>query len=123
MAEKSRIRLNPSTKEIEIEGAEKFVREYFDVIHKLMLGTRKPSQKTGKKAENAATPKKTSSPTRKLSNKEIVLNLIKDSKRGITTTELEKKTGLIDKQIWGIVYQGEKAGVVKKVGRGLYSAA
>ena len=50
------------------------------------------------------------------------MDLIKKSKKGITTTELEKKTGLVDKQIWGIIYHAEKAGLIKKVGRGVYTS-
>ncbi len=122
MAEKSRIRLNPTTKEIEIEGTEKFVREYFNVIHKMMIGSAKLSKKTAQKVAKARKPKK-SLAAKKSSNTSIVLDLIKDSKKGITTTELEKKTGLVDKQIWGIIYHAEKAGVIRKVKRGVYTGA
>lgn len=123
MAEKSRIRLNPTTKVIEIEGAEKFVRENFDVIYKMMIGTGKLAKEPAQKVAKATSAKNSAAQTKKSSNKCIVLDLIKESKRGITTAELEKKTGLIDKQIWGIIYQAEKAGMVKKVGRGMYSVA
>ena len=36
MEERSRIRFNPVTKEIEVEGSEEFVRTYFDKLHQLL---------------------------------------------------------------------------------------
>ena len=39
MEERSRIRFNPATKEIEIEGSEEFVRIYFGKVQKLLLAT------------------------------------------------------------------------------------
>jgi len=35
MAESSYLRFNPETREIEIEGAEKFVKEYFNKIQQM----------------------------------------------------------------------------------------
>jgi predicted transcriptional regulator of viral defense system len=57
----------------------------------------------------------------RLSN--AVLSLIQDSPEGITTAELEKKTGLKDKQIWAIVNSAKKAGKISQVKRGLYVGA
>jgi hypothetical protein len=37
----SRIKFNPVTKEIEIEGSEKFVKTYFNKIQSLLSGTQK----------------------------------------------------------------------------------
>lgn len=39
MGGQSRIRFNPVTKEIEIEGSEKFVKTYFDKIQSMLSGT------------------------------------------------------------------------------------
>jgi hypothetical protein len=52
-----------------------------------------------------------------------VIKFIQGSKKGITTTELEKNTGLSARRIWAIVYKAEKSGKIKKAGRGLYIAA
>jgi len=38
MGEQSRIKFNPVTKEIEIEGSEKFVKTYFDKIQAMLSG-------------------------------------------------------------------------------------
>lgn len=124
MAEKSRIKFNPATREIEIEGTEAFVKKYFDAVHSMILGSSAPSGKAArpvaeKKGRKAAAGKKEGG---KATNTDSVLNLIKDSKGGITTPELKKKTGLADKQIWPIIYKAEKQGRIKKASRGLYVA-
>ena len=120
MADHSRIKFNPATREIEIEGTEAFVKKYFDVVSGVILESRPTSKKpsksaTAKPAKQAAT-KKTAKPT----NTDRILNFIRESKAGLTTTDLKKKTGLADKQIWPIIYKAEKAGKIKKAGRGLY---
>ena len=62
MKKNSRIRFNPVTKEIEVEGSELFVKTYFDKLQTMISG---PSQKTaaieiekGPKAVKAAPEKK-----------------------------------------------------------------
>ncbi len=67
MAEKSRIRLNPTTKVIEIEGAEKFVRENFDVIYKMMIGTGKLAKEPAQKVAKATSAKNSAAQTKKSS--------------------------------------------------------
>ncbi len=45
MNEQSRIRFNPVTKEIEIEGSEAFVKTYFNKLQAMMSGfTEKPME-------------------------------------------------------------------------------
>jgi hypothetical protein len=60
MKENSRIRFNPVTKEIEVEGSEKFVKTYFGKLQAMVFG---PAEKTVavKKEPKAvkATPVKT----------------------------------------------------------------
>ena len=52
-----------------------------------------------------------------------VLALILDSPEGITTTELEEKTGLKDRQIWAIISHAKKAGKIRQAKRGVYVGA
>jgi len=52
-----------------------------------------------------------------------VLALILDSPEGITTTELEEKMGLKDRQIWAIISYAKKAGKIKQSKRGVYVGA
>lgn len=126
MVEKSRIKFNPATREIEIEGTEAFVKKYFDAVHSMLLASPAPSAPSEKPARAAAEKKGRKAPAGKkegkISNTDSVLNLIKDSKGGMTTPELMKKTGLVDKQIWPIIYKAEKQGKIKKASRGLYVA-
>jgi len=51
MEERSRIRFNPATREIEIEGSEEFVRIYFGKVQKLLLAP------VGGKEKKTETPK------------------------------------------------------------------
>lgn len=52
-----------------------------------------------------------------------VLTLISDTPEGITTAELEKKTGLKDRQIWAIISNAKKAGKIRRAKRGVYVGA
>lgn len=126
MVEKSRIKFNPATREIEIEGTEAFVKKYFDAIQSMLLAAPAPQAPAEKTMKAAAEKKGRKEPAGKKegkpSNTDTVLNLIKESKGGMTTPELIKKTGLVDKQIWPIIYKAEKLGKIKKAGRGLYVA-
>jgi uncharacterized membrane protein len=134
MEERSRIRFNPATREIEIEGSEEFVRIYFGKVQKLLLAPvggkeekpkpprarpagkpKKMKKKTGPKKVPKKVPKKT------LLNS--VVRLIRGSEEGITTAALKEKTGLAESQIWSIVYRAEKQGKIKKTKRGIYMAA
>ena len=130
MEERSRIRFNPSTKEIEIEGSEEFVRTYFGKVQKLLLepvGSKEEKPKPPrtrpagkpKKAEKKTGPK--SAPKKTLMD--TVVGLICGSKEWITTTALKEKTGLAERQIWSIIYRAEKRGKIKKTKRGIYVAA
>ena len=130
MEERSRIRFNPETREIEIEGSEEFVRIQFGKLQKLLLAS------TGGKEEKpkpprvipAGKPKRAKGKTSpKKAPKETLLDsvvrLIRGSEEGITTAALKEKTGLVESQIWSIVYRAEKQGKIKKTKRGIYRAA
>ena len=135
----SRIKFNPVTKEIEIEGSEKFVKTYFNKVQTLISGTKekaakapvkeKPKkEKPAKKARPlkkapVAKGKKPAKQFKKGSKVKTVLALIQDSQEGITTAELMERTGLTDKQIWAVVYRTEKQGKIKKAKRGVYVRA
>jgi hypothetical protein len=143
MKTEARIRFNPVTKEIEIEGSEEFVKAYFNKIQKMISGVpsktvREPQAvkitpvKKAIKEPKAAKPlpakkaKKTAkkkSRARKVTNIDKVVGLIKGSAEGISTAELKEKTGLAESQIWNIVNRAAKAGKVKKIKRGVYGAA
>jgi hypothetical protein len=122
----SRIRFNPVTREIEIEGSEQFVISSFDIILKMLAGVpaatvnepviRKPRQP--KRPPKASMPK-----TGRGSITDAVLAVIKQSPDGITTAELMKKTGFTQKQIWPVIKKAEKTGKIKRPRRGVYITA
>jgi hypothetical protein len=139
MKNNSRIRFNPGTKEIEVEGSEEFVKTYFSKLQALMSGASekkvaikkepKPVKvtpvKADKKKPKAVKAKKAAKKApgvKRVTNIDTVIGLIKGSAEGISTTELKEKTGLTERQIWGIVTRAAKEGKIRKLKRGLYDA-
>jgi len=134
MEERSRIRFNPATREIEIEGSEEFVRIYFGKVQKLLLAPvggkeekpkpprARPAGKP-KKMKKKTGPKKVPKKVPKETLLDSVVRLIRGSEEGITTATLKEKTGLAESQIWSIFYRAEKKGKIKKTKRGIYMAA
>lgn len=51
---------------------------------------------------------------------DAVLNVIKSSRKGVTTAQIKKKTGFSEKKIWEIVNRAKRDGKVKSVKRGVY---
>jgi uncharacterized membrane protein len=130
MANNSRIRFNPVTKEIEVEGTEQFVKIYFGKLQEMLSGASekiatikkelkaakgRPSKKSEKVAKKAPGKKR-------ITNRASVIGLIQGSAEGIYTAELKKKTGLSESQIWNIVNHAAKEGKIRKIKRGLYGA-
>lgn len=130
MEEKSRIRFNPATKEIEIEGSEAFVKTYFQKLQGLL--SQSPGKKTDmplqentrpvRKVKNAQA-KPNNRKTEKETQMDAIVSLVNNTEGGITTAALKEKTGLAERQIWSVVYRAEKQGRIKKMKRGLYVAA
>ena len=143
MKENSRIRFNPVTKEIEVEGSEKFVKTYFGKLQKMISGAldKRIAIKKEPKSAKAATVKtdkkkpKTvkARPPKKATKKEpgvkrvtkidMIIGLIQGSTEGISTVELKEKTGLAERQIWNVVTRATKEGKIRKVKRGIYASA
>jgi predicted Rossmann fold nucleotide-binding protein DprA/Smf involved in DNA uptake len=71
----------------------------------------KPAQKTVPK-----TAKKESAP-------DIVLGIVKRSKKGVNFNTLKKKTGFNDKKISNVVYRLKKQGKIKAGDKGVYVKA
>lgn len=130
MEEKSRIRFNPVTKEIEIEGSEAFVKTYFQKLQDLL--SKSPEKKNEAHLQKSTRPagkakKAQAEPGESKDGKETqmdaVVSLIRKTEEGITTSALKEKTGLAERQIWSVVYRAEKQGKIKKTKRGLYVVA
>lgn len=137
MKENSRIRFSPTTKEVEIEGSEAFVKAMFNKIQEIMPGApkvitkepKRPSKRALKKPRTEVLPHKGVRRVIKVQEKVSEITLfdkivaIIQASHGITTAELKEKTGLSEKQIWGIAYRAAKLGTIKKSKRGIYEAA
>jgi len=141
--DQSRIKFNPVTKEIEIEGSEAFVKTYFGKIQGLISGAseaivEKPKAvkvrpvKISKKEPKAAKPRpakkakkaiKKARRVKRVTNIDMILGLIQGSAEGLSTAELKEKTGLAERQIWNTVVRASKAGKLRKVKRGVYGAS
>ncbi len=136
----SRIKFNPATNEVEIEGSEKFISNMLAKIQEIMSGA--PAEKVPsaelrpvgtvkKETKGEALPfkgvkrvvkKKAEPEAEKTTLFDKVVGLIQKGK-GLTTSELMQKTGMTRKQIWGITYRAEKSGKIRKSKRGVYEAA
>lgn len=122
MANIARIKFNPATREIEIEGSEAFVKAHFNRIRSLL----KPEDEkfspkkilTTGKSRAAASPK---SP-QKGDIYGSVIAIIKNSPDGVTAGEIVRLTGLNKKQIQNVIFKAKKSGVIESGGRGSYRA-
>jgi hypothetical protein len=142
MEERSRVKFNPVTKEIEIEGSEKFVKTYFNKLQAMFFDSQKvvakapvktktikaikektTKEKPVKKARKSKKAPKAAKKEKKINKSNAVLTLIQDSPEGITTTELKEKTGLANRQIWAIIANAKKAGKIRQAKRGVYTSA
>jgi hypothetical protein len=122
MKSNSRIRFNPGTKEIEVEGSESFVKTYFGKLQAMISGAaeKKVAIKKEPKSVKAKKATKKKPGVKRVTNIGAVLALIQGSTEGISTTELKTRTGLTERQIWGIVTRAAKEGKIRKVKRGVY---
>jgi hypothetical protein len=145
MKKNSRIRFNPVTKEVEVEGTEEFVKTYFDKLQGMLSGAaeKKPAVRKEPKPVKAAPvkadkkrpkavkkrPKKKAVKVAKkkpgigrVTNIDMIVGLIQGSTEGISTAEIKGKTRLAESQIWNIVNRATKTGRIRKIKRGIYGA-
>ena len=143
MKEISRIRFNPVTGEIEVEGTEAFVKDYFHKLQAMIAAPGEKSAASGKtpKAARAMGAKKAGQPSptekrrrttnsprkpgkrqagEKVTQLDRVIGIVGESAEGISTEGLMEKTGLSKSQLWNIVNRATKAGRIQKLKRGLY---
>ena len=140
MKKNSRIKFNPCTKEIEIEGSEKFVKAYFNKLQAMISGTPEIKTKDAKSVKAApvqakmkklkavkARPSKAAAKKepgeKRVTHIDMIVGLVQASTEGISTAVLKEKTGLAESQIWNIVNRAAKLGKIRKMKRGLYGAA
>ncbi len=90
----------------------------------------KPKKASPKKAIKPKTVKKVAAPktparkkTSKQTDTDKFLNIIKRSKKGVTTQALVNKTGFDAKKIANMVFRATKMGKIKSVSKGVYVGA
>jgi hypothetical protein len=141
MKENFRIRFNPLTKEIEVEGSEAFVKTYFHKLQAMISGAPEAAAERPEAAQAAPAdagrkrPKTIKAPPspekvkkaakedsgeKRVTYIDMIVGLIQSSAKGISTTELKEKTGLVENQIWSIVNRAAKLGKIRKMKRGIY---
>lgn len=114
MEARSRIKFNPVTREIEVEGSESFVKTYFNRIQKL-LAVQEETEKIGRSTRTRRAPVKRGDIF------DTVMRVIKDSEEGVTIATLKNKTGLTGQQIRSVIYRAEKQGKISRERRGVYT--
>jgi DNA invertase Pin-like site-specific DNA recombinase len=122
MKDKSRIRFNPVTREIEVEGTELFVKTYFNKLQAMISGPLEviAEKSIAARVRSGRKAAKKKPGEKKVTNIDTVVTLIQGSAEGISTAELKKRTGLTEQQIWNIVNRATKEGKTRKAKRGLY---
>ena len=121
MENNSRIKVNPATREIEIEGSEEFIKIYFDKLQAMMLSDSKAAVVEPRAQKRSV--KNGTDGQRRVSNIDKVIGLVHESETGMSTAELKERTGLDERQIWSIVNRASKGGRIRKMKRGLYGKA
>ncbi len=90
-------------------------------IEKMIAATGKPEKQKAAKPKPAQ--KAVQKKTKKESAPDIVLGIIKRSKKGVGIAALKKKTGFNDKKISNAVYRLKKQGKIKAEDKGIYVKA
>jgi len=139
MAGHSRVKFNPASREIEVEGSEAFVKTYFDKLQGLLAGAEpKPKERKERKVRKTAAAKKAKAmrtPAKKAAKKTAkkvgkrpasalkrIVSALQGTAAGLTTAQLQEKTGLKQRQIWTTIYRAQKLGKIAKAKRGTYVA-
>jgi len=124
----SKIRFNPSTREVEIEGTEEFVEKYFKQIQDLFASLQEGTQLPAASAPARTQPQEAGRPAVRpaLKKGEIfnaVVDKIREKGEGMTTEALMRETGFTQQQVRSVVFRAEKQGVIHRSRRGVYTAA
>jgi len=86
---------------------------------KKIAGKASPKPRATRKAAIKKAPAK----RKKLTATDKVINIIKKTKRGVSTKALAKKTGFDAQKIANIVFRATKTGKIKSKDRGIYIGA
>ncbi len=84
---------------------------------------KKPKPKPKPKAKAKAPRKAVAKKATRVSASETVLSAIKNSRKGVNTVALRKKTGFEGRKIGDIIYRLKKEGKIKSERKGIYVKA
>lgn len=95
-----------------------------DELSKAQSSPPKPaSRKTTKKPPKKSPRKPSKSTAQQGTATDMVLAIIKRSKKGVDVATLKQKTGFDDKKIHNIIYKLKKKELIKSVSKGVYTKA
>jgi len=78
--------------------------------------------KEKRRASKAGIPKSVTPGKRKITGTKTVLEIVRNSTKGINAQTLIKKTGFEDKTIRNIIFKALKGGKIERVGWGVYKS-
>ena len=113
----SKIKFNPGTGEIEVEGSEAFVKKYMKILQDLASGPKKGTK--GKRAGKVASAGKTRPVRGSISNS--IMSVLKKNEQGLSVKDIAKKTKLTGSQVNPVIQKALKEGKIQRIGRGMYS--
>lgn len=104
----------------EVKALQKQINELSKRTDKMLKLIEKSSKSPGKTAPRkrggrASAGRKTAV--------EAVFEVIKRSRKGVTTAQIKEKTGFKEKKIWDTVNRLKKQGMIKSQGKGIYVKA
>jgi hypothetical protein len=118
----TKIRFNPVSKEVEIEGTEDFVEKYFQQIKDLFTSLKESAVETVPASKRAADKPLKKKPLKKGLIFGTIVDTIKKGDKGIDIVGLMKATGFARQQVTSVLYLANKEGIIHTVKRGVYVA-
>jgi predicted Rossmann fold nucleotide-binding protein DprA/Smf involved in DNA uptake len=108
----------------QLQSVSKFLVNLSNQVEKIarQMEKRQEPEQTKQKEKPAASKKiKASKNTAKQpTRQEKIYDIIKKSKKGVTTAQLKEKTGMESKQISNALYKLSKRGLITSASRGVY---
>lgn len=117
----SKIKINPVTREIEIEVSEEFLLKYFESLGIFLISSNKIKLSKSEKTidKKTKTIKKPRAPKGAIQG--AVIDAIKKGKDGgVTIKDIVEETGLDKSKINPVLTKAKKEGIIKAIKRGVF---
>jgi len=121
----TKIRYNPQTREVEIEGSEEFVEKHFKQIQSLFATLKDTADEPARAKRSAGRMPSKQKPSTGRKRGEIfttVIDAIKASSHGMSTPDLMKVTDYSQQQVRSVLFKAAKTGIIRTARRGVYVA-